>query len=230
MNYLAYDFETTGLDPSKNQPIEIGVIKVNGQTGDIEQYDIFVKTPEPLSDDTKRITGITDEMINEKGVALEGAMKALFKVMGMRPDGADGDVTILGHNIIGFDNWFLKKYAEQYGFVFPAREQFFDTAGEFRGLLLGEQRFVHECDFDYHDRVLRLNAKGAHYNLTAACSYYNIPMDRAAHRAHNDALYTLKVFEKQKGISLLKYTPKPSGNGEAPPMRRDENGQGAFNF
>ncbi|OGF26698.1 hypothetical protein A2242_01880 [Candidatus Falkowbacteria bacterium RIFOXYA2_FULL_47_9] len=230
MHYLAYDLETTGLDPSKHQPIEIGIIKINDPTGDIEQYDIFIKTGEPLPDDTKRITGITDEMINEKGVPLEGAMKALFKVMGMRPDGADTDVIIIGHNIIGFDNWFLKKYAEAYGFAFPAREQFFDTAGEFRGILLNEARFVHECDFDYHDRILRLNAKGAHYNLTAACGYYNVLMDRAAHRAHNDCLYALKVFEKQKGMSLLKYTPQQNDNGETNHVRRDENGQGAFNF
>src|SRR3990167_704278 len=193
MKYIAYDFETTGLDYAKDQPVEIGAITVDDQTGETAQYDIFIKIAAPLSEDTKRITGITDEMLAAKGVALEGAMKALFKIMGLRPDGFDAAVTIIGHNIIGFDNWFLKKYAEKYGYAFPERERFFDTAGEFRGLLLGEQRFVHECDYDYHDRMLRLNVKGARYNLTAACGYYKITMDHAAHRAHNDCLYALKI-------------------------------------
>lgn len=230
MKYIAYDFETTGLDYRKDQPIEIGIIKVDDKTGDIEQYDIFIKTKEPLSEDTKRITHITDEMISEKGVDIEPAMKAMFKVFGLRPDGYDKDVIILGHNIIGFDNWFLKKYTDLYGYAFPARENFFDTAGEFRGLLLGEKRFVHECDYDYQERILRLDAKGARYNLTAACGYYGITMDRAAHRAHNDCLFTLRVFEKQKDLALLKYTPKQTEENEAPRIRRDENGQGAFNF
>lgn len=230
MKYITYDFETTGLDPRKDQPIEIGIIKVDDKTDEVEQYDIFIKSVEPLSEETKRITGITDDMIQDKGVDLEPAMKAMFKVFGLRPDGYDKDVTILGHNIIGFDNWFLKKYTEMYGYSFPDREHFFDTAGEFRGLLLGEKRFVHECDYDYHDRILKLDAKGARYNLTAACHYYNVPMDRAAHRAHNDCLFTLKVFEKQKDLHLLKHAIQPDISDNDTAIQRDENGQGAFNF
>jgi len=230
MKYIAYDFETTGLDPRKDQPIEIGIIKIDDQTGDVEQYDIFIKTPQPLSKDTKRITGITDEMILAKGVDLEPAMKAMFQVFGLQPNKYDKNVLIFGHNIIGFDNWFLKKYTDLYGYTFPEREHFFDTAGEFRGLLLGEKRFVHECDYDYHDRILKLDAKGVRYNLTVACAYYKVSMDRAAHRAHNDCLFTLKVFEKQKNLHLLKYNVKPTEEKSETTIRHNENGQGAFNF
>ena len=171
MKYIAYDFETTGLDYAKDQPVEIGAITVDDQTGETAQYDIFIKIPAPLSEDTKRITGITDEMLAEKGVALEGAMKALFKIMGLRPDGFDAAVTIIGHNIIGFDNLFLKKYAENYGYAFPERERFFDTAGEFRGLLLGEARFavaaletdrVKFMNYIGHCQKLRHGAEGFH--------------------------------------------------------------------
>ncbi|MDP3900191.1 MAG: 3'-5' exonuclease [bacterium] len=233
MKYIAYDFETTGLDYQKDQPIEIGIIKIDN-LGNIEEHNFFAKAPEPLSDDTKRITGLTDELINEKGIDLQKAMEKMFEIMGIRKDGFDKDVTIIGHNIICFDNLFLYRYAGEYGYRFPARENFFDTAGEFRALLIGEQKFVHECDFDFHDRILKMNVKGARYNLTAACKHYGINMDKDAHRALHDSLYSLKVFEKQTGLSLLKYVAKEQkANSDFTnnlAIKHDENGQGMMNF
>lgn len=241
MKYIAYDFETTGLDWRKDQPIEIGMVVANEATGTVDEYDIFITTPEPLVEEVKNLTKITDEMLAAEGIPLEDAMKQMFDVFGMRPDGVDSDVVIIGHNIIGFDNWFLKKYAEEYGYQMPAIEQYFDTAGEFRGMLLGEERFVHECDHDYHDRILRLDTKGARYNLTACCNHYGIQMDKQAHRAHNDCRYTLQVYEKMAGKRLLGVMPTaapeqaetPTEEPVAAVGRQSTQGgaaQGAFNF
>lgn len=247
MKYIAYDFETTGLDWRRDQPIEIGMVVADERTGAVDEYDIFIKTAEPLVEEVKNLTKITDEMLAAHGIELEAAMKQMFDVLGMRPDGVDEDVVIIGHNIIGFDNWFLKKYAEEYGYQMPAIEQFFDTAGAFRGMLLGEERFVHECDHDYHDRILRLDVKGARYNLTAACNHYGIQMDKQAHRAHNDCRYTLQVYEKMTNKRLLGVMrAAPSGGQDGPQQtaaaeekppeqtvavgRQQTVGQGAFNF
>jgi len=216
MQYIVYDFETTGLDYRKDQPIEIGVIKIN-EAGEREDYDIFIKPPAPLSEDIKRITNITDEMLAEKGIELEPAMKALFFLLGMAENGYDKNVTIIGHNIIGFDNLFLNRYAKTYGYQIPPKEHYFDTAGEFRALMLNEKRYQDETVYDFHERILRIVMQGVRYNLTVACQHYNIPMDKAAHRANNDCLYTMQVFEKQSGLQLLK------------PKKIIE-GQGAFNF
>ncbi|MFH1326301.1 MAG: 3'-5' exonuclease [Candidatus Falkowbacteria bacterium] len=216
MQYIIYDFETTGLDHQKDQPIEIGIIKID-ENGEREEYDIFIKPPAPLSEDIKRITGITDELLAEKGIDIEPAMKAFFYVLGLRPDGYDKNITIIGHNIIGFDNLFLRRYAEKYGYQVPPKEHYFDTAGEFRAKLLNEEKYQHENDHDFHERILRLIIQGVRYNLTAACQHYEITMDKDAHRADADCLYTLQIFEKQKGIQLLK--PKQS-----------DQPQNAFNF
>lgn len=240
MKYIAYDFETTGLDWRKDQPIEIGMVVADDVTGAVDEYDIFITTPEPLAEEVKNLTKITDEMLAKEGIPIEAAMKQMFSVFGMRPDGVDENVVIIGHNIIGFDNWFLKKYAGELGYRMPAIEQFFDTAGEFRGMLLGEQRFVHECDHDYHDRILRLDVKGARYNLTAACNHYGITMDKQAHRAHNDCMYTLRVYERMKNKRLLGIAPsaaaEPASAAETAEQpaavvgRQRSAGQGAFNF
>ncbi len=203
MKYIIYDFETTGLDYQKDQPIEIGVIKID-ENGEREEYDIFAKAPGPLSEDIKRITNITDEMLEERGIDIQTAMKALFHVMGMRQDGYDKDIMIIGHNIIGFDNLFLRRYAEKYGYQMPGKENYFDTAGEFRAKLLNEERYQDEIDHDFHARILKMMVQGVRYNLTVACQHYGVVMDKAAHRADADCMYTLQVFEKQKNLQLLK--------------------------
>ncbi|MFA6551419.1 MAG: 3'-5' exonuclease [Patescibacteria group bacterium] len=217
MQYIVYDFETTGLDYQKEQPIEIGVIKINEQ-GEREEYDIFIKPPAPLSEDIKRITNITDEMLAEKGIGLKPAMEALFYLLGMTKDAYAQDTLIIGHNIIGFDNLFLGKYAREYGYQLPPKKHFFDTAAEFRALMLNEKKYQEENVYDFHERILRIVMQGVRYNLTVACQHYGIVMDKAAHRADNDCMYTLQVFEKQSGLQLLK------------PKKTTIEGQGAFNF
>jgi len=222
MKYIIYDLETTGLSHIENQPIEIGIIKVDDVSGDIEEYDIFIKPEQPISDEIKNITGITNEMLNEKGVALIPALQALFKVMGVRTDGYDEDVKIIGHNIIGFDNLFLYRYANEMGYQMPKPEHYFDTAGEFRAMLLGEKKYIDETDHNFHKRILSIFAKGVRYNLTAACNHYGVSMPDAAHRANHDCRYTMRVFEKQKGITLIK--------GDPFHKEKKKEGQGGFNF
>ncbi len=241
MRYIVYDLETTGLDYTKDQPIEIGIIKVDAN-GQIEESDIFVKTKQPLSEDTKRITNITDAMLEEQGIGLPEALEKTFAVMGMRRDGFDSNATIIGHNILGFDNLFLQRFARELGFSFPLKQNFYDTAGEFRAKLLGEKMYVYENKADFHERILRLDNKNVRYNLAAACAHYGIPMNETAHRANVDCRYTLRVFEKQNDLKLLpddfaaataaQFKPAPvigqDKNGPLPPDRPA--GQGAFNF
>jgi len=223
MKYIIYDLETTGLSHEKDQPIEIGIIKIDDATKEIEEYDIFIKPAQPISDEIKNLTGLTNEMLEEKGVDISLAMPALFQAMGIRTDGYDEDVIIIGHNIIGFDNLFLRRYAEEMGYKMPEAKHYFDTAGEFRAMLLGEQKHVEEIDHDFHKRVLSLFAKGVRYNLTAACKHYGVEMPDAAHRANHDCRYTLRVFEKQKGIELIPGDPFHKAKSE-------DDGQDGFNF
>jgi len=222
MKYIIYDLETTGLDHTKDQPIEIGIIKIDDITKEIEEYDIFIKPQQPISDEIKNLTGLTNEMLDEKGVDINLAMPALFKVMGIRNDGYDEDVKIIGHNILGFDNLFLNRYAKELRYQLPKSDHYFDTAGEFRAMLLGEERHIGETDHDFHKRILSIFAKGVRYNLTAACKHYGIDMPDAAHRANHDCRYTLRVFEKQKNLILVPGDPFAKNSGGE--------GQSGFNF
>ena len=60
--YVVFDIETTGLSSSRDKIIEIAGVKI--QAGAItERYQTFVNPEEKLSEFTKNLTNITDEMV-----------------------------------------------------------------------------------------------------------------------------------------------------------------------
>ena len=60
-SYIALDLETTGLDPQKDQILEIGAVKI--QDGkETERYETFVRVGIPIPEKIQELTGITEEM------------------------------------------------------------------------------------------------------------------------------------------------------------------------
>lgn len=102
-NYIAFDFETTGLYiPCKI--IEIGAVKVlNGQI--VKKYQILVNPCCKLPNIITQITNITDEMLRDKPTIDE-----------VLPDFIDfiQDYPLVAHNA-PFDTKFLKYYAKLIG-------------------------------------------------------------------------------------------------------------------
>ncbi len=73
--FIVLDLETTGLDPVRNEIIEIGAIRVNR---DSDVHDTFRTLVKPTRRIPKRITqinGISQEMVNRDGMALVQALK-----------------------------------------------------------------------------------------------------------------------------------------------------------
>ncbi len=63
-NYVVFDLETTGLEPTKDEIIEIGACKiVNGRID--ETFATFVKPSRHIPKEITTITGITDEMVKD---------------------------------------------------------------------------------------------------------------------------------------------------------------------
>ena len=96
-SYIAFDLETTGLDPQENEIIEIGALKVrDGKVA--ERFMEFIRPLTPVSAAITDLTGITNEM-----VAGARPRKAVIS------DFLDfcGDDVLIGHNI-SFDYSFMK--------------------------------------------------------------------------------------------------------------------------
>ena len=59
-NFVVVDLETTGLDPTENRIIEIGVVRyVDGKEKEV--FEKLVNPEVPIPDFITKLTGITDE-------------------------------------------------------------------------------------------------------------------------------------------------------------------------
>lgn len=95
-NFVIVDLETTGLSPLKNEIIEIGALKVeNGEV--VDTMDIFIKPKTPVSKFITRLTGITNEMLEDGYDITEGMEKFVDFTKGY---------TLMAHNA-RFDMNFL---------------------------------------------------------------------------------------------------------------------------
>jgi len=82
--YVVIDVETTGFNNDKDEIIEFGAIKVH--SGEIlEEFNVLVKPTKPLPPTITEVTGLTQTMLEEKGVELEQALKEFIKFVGTNP-------------------------------------------------------------------------------------------------------------------------------------------------
>lgn len=122
-NFTIIDLETTGLDPTFDEIIEVGAIKVkNGNVTDT--FNSLVKPEEEIDEFITEITGITNEMLADAPSISEVLPNFLSFV---------GDDIILGHNV-NFDiNFVYDIYSKLYNKYFS--NSFTDTLRLSRRLL-----------------------------------------------------------------------------------------------
>lgn len=94
--YIAFDIETTGLDPMYDEIIEIGAIKIeNGK--EIETFNTLIKPEYEIDEFITELTGITNEMLKNAPLIDEVLPKFMTFIK---------DSIILGHNV-NFDINFI---------------------------------------------------------------------------------------------------------------------------
>ena len=109
-SYIAFDIETTGLDPMENEILEIGALKVReGRVA--ERFMEFIRPVSPVSPAITALTGITNEMVAHA----RNTKEVIDDFMGFC-----GEEVLLGHNIL-FDYKFMKRYACKYQHSFERR-------------------------------------------------------------------------------------------------------------
>ena len=103
--YVVFDFETTGLSARYDQIIEFGAVKIkNGLV--VDEIDLFVKPTIPIPEKIKKITNITDEMVESKGVPIKEALKII--------ENFNEDSILVSHNA-KFDVGFLNEARKNNG-------------------------------------------------------------------------------------------------------------------
>lgn len=63
--FIAFDTETTGLDPSSGRIVEIGAVKFDLR-GIAARYNVLINPEMPMPEEAGKVNGITDEMLKDK--------------------------------------------------------------------------------------------------------------------------------------------------------------------
>ncbi|MEI7024510.1 ATP-dependent DNA helicase DinG [Paenibacillus sp. y28] len=105
MNFAVLDFETTGNQPG-DQIIQIGLVLVDGDQI-TDRYTTLVQPGMRIPDSISRLTGITDEMVEEAPAISEVVHEMVSRVAGR---------IIVAHNA-AFDVGFLQKVLAEEGYL-----------------------------------------------------------------------------------------------------------------
>ena len=101
--YVVVDLETTGLDPDKDEIIEIGSLKVvDGKV--VDEFHALVHPSGELPEEVESLTGITNDDLEKDGIELDDAIDSMLFFMGSLP--------IVMHNA-DFDMSFIDAALEQ---------------------------------------------------------------------------------------------------------------------
>ncbi len=121
---VVFDTETTGLDFSSDQIIELAAVKIIKNERDkiviCDEMDEFISLPEgeKLDPFVVNLTGITDEMLREKGISMTLAAKRFFDMS------CDGPTLLVAHNA-QFDLMFTRNLLR--GCKYSCKLDFLDT-------------------------------------------------------------------------------------------------------
>lgn len=151
--FVVVDLETTGLDSSKHEIVEIGAVRVNRDSDVHDTFQAFIKTRKKIPTKITAITGITQAMIEKDGVVLEEALREFCKFA--------GDHRLVSFNA-EFDMAFLHKAAVDSGLAlnnptscalkmarraWPGRKSYrlVDLAKDGGLSVAGAHRALHDC-------------------------------------------------------------------------------------
>ena len=200
--YAVIDLEMAGNDPRAGLIIEAAVGTLRPGQG-LKTDRVLVRIDGSIPRSIVRLTGITDRDLALGGIPIDDALEWFAEQTAGLP--------LVGHNVIQSDRPYLVEAARRHRQAvgegsYPRLvinesdlrvERFIDTAGLYKGYLLGEYPQVGESHHDYANRVNGLKGYGLRTSLTAACEDLRLPVSRIrAHRAFGDVLRNQMLFEK----------------------------------
>ena len=100
--FVVLDIETTGLDSSRDEIIEIGAIKVSLDSDEHPTFQVLIKPTKKIPRKITRLTGIKTEMVEIDGSDVETALTEFIDFI--------GDLELVAYNA-PFDMGFLRNAA-----------------------------------------------------------------------------------------------------------------------
>lgn len=102
--YIVFDLETTGLNYKQDEIIEFAAIKYTNQES--VEFNELVKPAAPIPENITKLTGITNEMVQD-AAAIDAVLPKFLEFIGSHK--------LIGHNIKSFDVLFLNSACRTLG-------------------------------------------------------------------------------------------------------------------
>ena len=177
MNLFILDYETTGLSPYFDDITEVAIKKL----GEDHFYQTLVKPRingihyKYVSDANIKITGITNEMIDEFGIETNVSLYNTIKYI--ENNSLDGPIYIVAHNGTNFDFILL-------------RRMIFNYQGDpLNNDILNRINFIDSLN------LAKAYIKNERHNQPGLCKKYQI-VNESAHRALGDVTALEKLYIK----------------------------------
>lgn len=186
------DVETTGLDPVNCRIIELAALRIEprkrGGLRVVNNADLFVKLPESerLPKEITELTGITDTMLESKGMAEVKAAEAFTKLI----YSDKGRVLIVAHNA-QFDLSFITELMKR---TYPAGVYQMDAADYLDSLTVYKDRraYPHKLENAIATYRLENKVRNSHRAVDDVAALYEVCKAMDAERA--DLLNYVNIF------------------------------------
>lgn len=214
--FVVFDLETTGLKSNQDDVIEVSALKYKG--GKLtDKYTTLVRPTQPISDEVKNITGISNPMVQNAKLPSR-MLEELAEFVGESP-------ILVGHNA-QFDIDFIRTQFDKYGLPkLKSRFSLDKTLCTLTIAMLAIQDFQTTEVNPLSGKSYTKYQKGA-YTLSSLAKFFKIK-NPGAHRAENDVqmtaqlLYRLVEYLKNQKLKMDRVSDLQEYQGEAiVPFRR----------
>ena len=159
-----FDFETTGLDPSSDEICEIAALRLAppGSNQPPQRFHRYLRIAGKVGD-SEQIHGYSDSFLAVNGAPAEEVLRDFLEF--------SAGTVLAGHNVTGFDVYFLRAALRRLEIETPA-----------------------PACFDTLDITRRLFRDLKRYNLSALSQHFNLTLAQA-HAAHSDVEATAALLD-----------------------------------
>lgn len=117
-DFTVFDIETSGLDPLKEEILEIAAVRLRGKEI-VATFETLIRPTRPIPPDTTKINGLTELFLLANGQDVHSALDQFLSF-------SAGSI-IVGHNIKDFDWKFISVWAQKLNLNLGADVKFIDT-------------------------------------------------------------------------------------------------------
>jgi len=123
--FTVFDIETSGLDPARDEVLEIAGLKMRGPEV-IDRFEQLIQPTRSISPEAEKIHGLNEIFLLVNGRSAKEVMDEFLKFI--------GETIIVGHNIKEFDWLFVINHLQKYRLDLP-QNKLIDTLELSRKLL-----------------------------------------------------------------------------------------------